>query len=179
MGATPDRARGEPPAQVRLEAELLTAALAERFRRRGEPGERRASATERTSGGAGDPDPDPANAATDGPHPGGSADSAGSAGAQPGDPAGTAPRGEHVALSEILAGAGLVARGGLELMGGVMSRLLEVSASPPDRTPAGRHVDAASEADREAAGPPRVVSYRRSPRRRVPVDDAAETTDLA
>lgn len=93
-------------------------------------------------------------------------------------------RPDSAAVSEILTGAGLVARGGLELMTGVMSRLAEASTlSPEDHPREGREGREGSETGvrtgREAAGPPRLVGYRRSPRRPVPVIDDPERSDLA
>lgn len=149
-----------PEDAVRREARLLAAALAATLRAQARP-EAPAAAED------GEPPPDRGAGHDDPPQ----------AARRPEG----APRTDSAALSEVLAGAGLMARGGLELMGGVMSRLVEVSANPPE--PAGSAAGgggggADGEPDGVERGQARVARYRRTQRREVPVIDDPGRTDL-
>lgn len=164
-------ANADPRANVRREAELLAVALAQSLRQR--------EASSRPPESDSDPgcSDDPAGHA--GPSKGAATDPS----KRRGRAGGAAPS-DSAGLAEILTGAGLVARGGLELMGGVMSRLLEASASPPGPSRPDRRADVPgrtdlAEDDREAAGRPRMIPYRRTPRRIIPVVDAPRLPDLA
>ncbi|QQS00832.1 MAG: hypothetical protein IPK37_19025 [Austwickia sp.] len=176
-------AAAQPRAQVRREARLLAAALQDVLRRvepvDGASGE---STSSRQPSGPGEPgdrgEPGPQETADGTARAGASSGRGRAEASEPPHLHADAPRPDPAALSEILAGAGLVARGGMDLVGGLLSRLLAAGGSPQD-PPATDDLDPAAEGDRLAAGPPRVVSYRRSPVRRIPVHDASEPTQLS